>query len=72
LRCGKNARFDLDFLISANSLNVFLLNHSQEFRLRLRVHIPDFIKENGATPGTLETTNPARFCICESASFMAE
>src|SRR5437870_13547738 len=59
-----------NLFISANPLDVFFLEHPQQFDLRAQAQVADFIEEDGALIGLLKAADAASVCPGEGAALM--
>src|SRR5438093_6234747 len=59
-------------LIAADPLNVFFLEHPQQFDLRAQAQVADFIEEEGAVIRLLKAADTASVCPGERAALMAK
>jgi hypothetical protein len=51
---GKDKHVDLDDLVAADALDLALLEHAKDFRLRGKREVADFVEEYRAFVGHLE------------------
>ncbi len=58
--------------VAAHAFEGAFLEHAQELHLHLQRHIADFVEEQGAPFGELETPLPGRECARESAFLVPE
>src|SRR5262245_63547006 len=72
IRCRNHTHGDLDIGGSAHASDLSLLQHAQEFCLQFRVHFGDFVKEERASLGLLETSQPPLEGMSKCALFMYE
>src|SRR6202030_1949798 len=63
---------NVERLISADTLELLLLQHAQQFGLRLQRHIADFVEEESAAVGCFELALAARDRAGESSFFVTE
>ena len=63
---------DRDLLIAPDPLDILLLQDPQQLDLRAQAQVADFIQENGAPVGLLETAHPAGVGARVSAALVAE
>src|SRR5207249_8972053 len=61
-----------DLFIAANPLNVFFLEHPQQFDLCAQAQVADFIEEDGAVIGLLKAADAASVRPGERAALMPE
>src|SRR5438128_716148 len=47
VRCGDDAHVELKFLLSAQPTDLPVFQNTQQFRLKLRGHLSDFVEEEG-------------------------
>ena len=60
-------------LIAANTLKCAVFAHdAQQFDLRARIDLSDFVEENRAAVGLLEPADAPFVCACERAFLMTE
>ena len=54
---GEDAGVDVDFGVGADALEAAVLGHAQQFGLKLRRHLGDFIQKNRAAVGHFEAAD---------------
>src|ERR1700722_12368087 len=69
---GYNAHVDLDFAMSAQTVEGLAIEHAQEFDLHLQWQFADFIKEQRALVCELKQAGLGRIGAAESAFFVAK
>src|ERR1044071_5097317 len=73
VRGGDDADVDGQvFLSAADALDGFFLEHTQQFGLGAGADVADFVQENGASVGLLESADAAVVGAGEGAGFVAE
>src|SRR2546421_10536143 len=56
--CGNHTNIESDFLLSAETADLSVFEHAEELRLQRDGHFTDFIQEERAAVGELETSLP--------------
>ena len=69
---GDHAHVDLDRLLRADPLDLALLQHAQQLRLRAQAHVADLVEEERAAVGLLELADLLRGGAGERALLVAE
>ena len=72
IRRGDDAHVDLDRLAAADGFKLLLLQHAEQFDLRLQRQVADFIEENGAAIRDFETPIAIRQRAGERSLHMAK
>ena len=72
VRGRQHADIDLDRLGAADAVDLALLDGAQQLGLEARIHLGDFIEQQGAAAGLLELADAARHGAGEGALFMTE
>ena len=72
MRGGDDAHVHRDRFLAAQALEASFLQHAQQFHLRARGQVADFIEEDRAAVGLLEAADAARVRAGERAAFVAE
>ena len=72
VRRGDQAHIDLDGAGAAEPLELVLLQHAQNLRLRARTHVADFVEEQRAAVGLLEAADALAVGAGERALLVAE
>src|SRR5262245_33668083 len=62
----------LDSVLAANSLNGFLLKHTQQLGLGAQIHVTNFIEEDRTLFGLFEFANSPGLCTSEGTLFVTE
>src|SRR5947199_180246 len=69
---GEDADVDLEGAVAAHPLELALLEHAQDLRLRLRPHVADLVEEECPAVGDLELALARRDRPCEGALLVTE
>src|SRR5271157_3748056 len=67
-----DADVDLERFIPAHALELFVLQDAEDFRLRRRSHVADFVEENRPAVALLELTDPFAVSAREPALLIAK
>src|SRR3954469_7304303 len=67
-----NAHIHRNRLVSANALDLALLQYAQQFRLHIQRHIADLVEENRSAISLLELSNVPARCAGERSFFVAK
>ena len=70
--CRNDSDLDLDRARTTDPLKLAFLQHAQKFRLRPGRQLPDFIEQDRATVGELESAFALALRACKGAFFMAK
>src|ERR1700690_310591 len=65
--CSDKPNINMTSGIPTDTLYLFVIQYPEEFRLKVKRHIPDLIKEQGAILGHLEYAFPRSNCPCKCA-----
>src|SRR5262245_51189447 len=72
VRCGNDPHRNADRLFAADSLELALLQHAQQFGLRRFVQIANLVQENAAAVGEFKLSSARRSGAGESAFLVTE
>src|SRR4051794_9695875 len=72
VRCGDDARFDVDLLVAADAPELPFFEHAEQLDLQLDRHLSNFVEEDRTALGDFEVALAAFDCVRECALLVAE